>query len=241
MKNWTLTLFALALSFTAFAQPKDKPIYYTDSDVENHFVSFGINFDPLFTQRRLFSFNTSGANNGLTREDYPATGGFGYNWGGYVNFNINSSLRLGIGAGRTQLNFRLDDYLYENNGDTARVGLNTSTLYNTFPIRVGFTTPMNDAWDLEIWIPIAYNSLVSYTENTTFQGMEINEDLTEEARSSNWSVAIQVGGAFYFTDQWAITGSAQFRYFTTPIIDKTDRPAETPYGTGLSLGIRYQP
>ncbi len=240
MKNqWIFSIVVLFSSLAAIAQPDDEPVYYTDSEVETRYVSFGLHFDPLFTQRRLFSLNNAGVNNGLTEDDFPATGGFGYNWGGYVNFNINSNLRLGIGAGQTAINYRLDNYEYVMNGDTSAVGLNVAAQYNTFPLRIGFTTAMNDAWDLEIWIPVAYNRLSSYRESTTFQGMDIEEDLTDQASRDMWSVAIQVGGAFYFTDNWAVTASAQFKYFTTQIIEKPNRPVETPYGVGLSLGLRY--
>lgn len=242
MKNSTLTLFALLLSVIAFGQRGNTdPIYFTDSDVEKRYISFGIHGDPLYTQRRIFSLNSSGLNSGVTRDDFPATGGFGYSYGATVDFRLNTNIRLGAGIGQTMINYRLDDYSYALNGDTALVGLNTSTLYNTFPLRVGFVTNMNSAWSLEIWIPVAYNTLSKYEESTTFNGLAINEDLTEEANSTMWSAGIQVGGAFHITDQWSITGTAQFRYFTTQIIDKPNRPRETPYGTGISLGIRFTP
>ncbi len=237
--NWILSVLLAFAPLFVVAQPEDEPVYYTDSEVETQYVSFGVHFDPMFTQRRLFSLNNAGVNNGLTEDDFPATGGFGYNWGAYANFNINSNLRLGIGAGQTTINYRLDEYEYILNNDTSSVGLNINARYNTIPLRIGFTTAMNDAWDLEIWIPVAYNRLVSYSESATVQGMEINEDLTDEASWDMWSVAIQVGGAFYFTDNWAVTTHAQFRYFTTQIIDKPNRPVETPYGVGLSVGLRY--
>lgn len=241
----TLALLCIALaafSTEAIAQKNTDPVYYTDSDVEHNYVSFGIHYDPLYSGRRLFALNNADANAGLDREDFPATGGYGYNWGGYMDFNINSSLRLGVGAGRTTMAYRLDDYPYiDGNGDTSNVGLNVGGLYNSFPLRIGFATPMNDAWDLEIWIPIAYNRLSTYTESTSLNGSMIENDLTDQARKEVWSVAILVGGAFYFTDNWAITAHAQFRYFTAPMIDKPDRPTETPYGAGVSLGIRYRP
>ncbi len=242
--KYHFTLLALLGTMLAAAQPGgngDEPVYFTDSKVENRYVSLGIHGDPLFTQRRLFSLNSAGANAGITRDDYPAAGGFGYNYGAYVDFRVTSNIRLGIGAGRTAINFRLDDYEYALNGDTALVGLNTSALYNTFPFRIGFVTSMNDAWDLEIRIPVAYNRLARYQESTTFLGQGIEEDLTEQARAEVWSAGIQVGGAFFFTDEWAITGNVQFQYFTSQIIDKEARPRETPYGTGISIGIQYTP
>lgn len=244
MKNFKLTLFALFLGTAAFAQPGNGntgPVYFTDSEVDKNYVSFGIHGDPLFTQRRIFSLNSSGLNSGVTRDDFPATGGFGYNYGATADFRINSNIRLGIGVGQTAINYRLDDYEYALNGDTALVGLNTSTLYNSFPLRVGFVTNMNSAWSLEIWIPVSYNTLVSYEESTVFNGQDIMENLTEDANPNMWSAGIQVGGAFHITDQWSITGTAQFRYFTTQIIDKPNRPRETPYGTGISLGVRFTP
>lgn len=243
MKNFKLSLLALLISAAAFAQPDDKdgPVYFTDSDVEKHYVSFGLHGDPLFTQRRIFSLNSSGLNTGVTREDFPATGGFGYSYGATVDFRVTPNIRLGTGIGQTAVNYRLDNYEYSMNGDTALVGLNTSTLYNTFPLRVGFVTSMNSAWSLEIWIPVAYNTLVSYNESTVFMGQDINDDRTDAADPTMWSAGIQVGGAFHISDQWSITGSAQFRYFTSQIIDKPERPTETPYGTGLSLGIRFTP
>lgn len=233
---------ALFASLPSFGQRRgDGPVYYTDSKVERRYASFGIHGDPLFTQRRLFALNNADANSQYDKDDYPATGGFGYNWGGYVNFNINSSLRLGVGAGQTVLSYRLDNYAFvPDGGDTASVGLNIRAQYNTFPLRIGFTTPMNDVYDLEIWVPIAYNKLTSYTENTRVAGTVYDADLTDEAKKDMWSVAIQIGAAFHLTDNWSLTAAAQFRYFTTPIIEKANRPTETPYGVGLSLGLRYR-
>ncbi|TNE28235.1 MAG: hypothetical protein EP346_09750 [Bacteroidetes bacterium] len=225
-------------SWVGMAQP-DK-VYYTDSDIEKHYASFGIHFDPLYTHRRLFALNNADANSNYDKDNFPASGGFGYNWGGYVNFNINSSLRLGVGAGQTTINYTLEKYKYYYNGDTSSVNLKVNGVYNTFPLRIGFSTPMNDVYSLEIWIPIAYNKLVTYQENTSISGENLNEDLTEQANSDMWSVAIQVGGAFHLTDHWSVIASAQFRYFTTPMIEKANRPTETPYGAGLTLGLRYR-
>lgn len=240
MKNYlALLAFGLCLlSVKAEAQPGD-PVYYTDSDVEKRYASFGVHYDPMFTHRRLFALSNADANAGLEKDDFPADGGYGYNWGGYIDININGNLKLGVGAGQTAIAYRLGNYAYANGTDTTSVDLAINGSYSTFPLRIGFTTHMNDAWDLEIWVPIAYNKLTSYTESTTLNGVAINNDRTDEARKDLFSVAIMVGGAFYFTDDFAITAHAQFRYFTASMIDKPERPTETPYGAGLSLGLRY--
>lgn len=240
-------IIALALLFMAliptegFGQRGNTdPVYFTDSDVKRRIVSFGVHYDPMFTQRRLSALDEVGLANDVSRDDFPATGGYGDNWGAYVNFNINSSLRLGIGGGQTNIRYRLDNFEYVEGADTSRLNLNVVGNYTTIPLRVGFTTSMNDVWDLEVWIPVAFNILNSYTESGTLNGVQRTWDLTDEARSNLWSAGILVGGAFYFTDNWAVTMSAQFRYFGVPMYDHASRPTETPYGLGGSVGLRYR-
>lgn len=234
--QWTVGILILASLIT---KAQTEPMYYTDSKVERHYVSFGLNYDPMYTGRRLFTIGSSDVNSQYNSDDYPASGGFGYSWGGYVNFNINSNMRLGVGAGQTSISYTLENYSYYTGLDTVSLGLKVNGIYNTFPLRVGFATHMNDSYSLEIWIPIAYNKLVSYTEEASLNGLLQSEDMSALANQGIWSVAIQVGGAFHITDKFAVIASLQFRYFTKAMIDKPNRPTETPYGAGLSLGLRY--
>lgn len=239
MKRILIMLFCMT-ALAAKAQPDDKVIYYEDSKVKKSRISLALNLDPNWTDRRLIN-NEVPTDGDYRLYDENAKGSLQFNYGLDVFVRLGSALRIGVGVGRASAGFSVEDASYYNGLDTILADVNTEVSMYTLPIKLNFSTALNDAFDLEVIPQVQLNFVDKYQNNyDPLNGASgFTTDLSDSTQSLIYSVGIALGGTFKFADNWGLFVRGDIKYMISPLIEQPEYPRETVYNVGLNVGLKY--
>lgn len=222
---------------------EDEVVYYEDSRVKKSRLSLALNLNPNWTSRRLINGEVP-AGGGYDLADDGAKGSFQFNYGIDAFVRFGSALNLGVGFGKSYGDFTEENAIYyQGRMDTLIVDVNTSVSMYTVPIKLNFSTALNDAFDLEVIPQVQLNFVDSYQnsytvlKNDTVQNFDL--DLTDRTSDLIWSVGIALGGTFKIADNWGLFVRGDIKYMLSPLIEEQNYPRQTLLTTGLNLGVKY--
>ncbi len=242
----SLTLVIILLSFVGWAQPDDI-VYYEDSRVKNSRFGFALVLNPNYTDRRLINDEIP-AGGGFDLVDNKAAGSFALNYGLDIFYSIGSSLDIGVGIGRAEASFGVENAQLYNTpqfdfgvSDTLLVSATTDVNMYTIPIKLNFNTSISEVFDLEVVPTVELLFMDSY--KTTFEAAGVpafTRDFTEQTRNFNSTVGISLGGTYYFAPRWGFFLRFNARYMLNSMIEMDDYPRETLYSFGSNLGLKFR-
>lgn len=241
-----LTLLIGLSAMAAWAQPDDI-VYYEDSKVKNSRFSLALVANPNYTDRRLINDEIP-AGAGFDLVDNKAKGGFAFNYNLDLFYSIGSSLDIGLGIGRANATFEVENASVYNTpqfdlgvSDTMLVNATTDVEMYTVPIKLNFNTSISDIFDLEVIPTVTLVFVDSY--KTTFKATNVpdfTKDFTDQTNDLNYTVGISLGGTYNFADRWGFFVRFNARYLLKPLIEADNYPRETLYSFGSNLGLKFR-
>ena len=221
-------------------QKEEKITYFTDSEVKRSSFSLATDGSLFYNNRSRIGEGFTPGQSGST-DDLPSTNGtLGWNSAFHLVWRITGSLEVwgGVAYAIGGWTDKHTEYMDQNSITKASLD------FINFPIQFNFRSQLNDLWDLEILPMIEINMLNSYTEDVYLRSNPdirlISSELTQDARLFNYTIGLSISARYRFYENWSMHFRPFFHYMLNSLIDDPDRPRDVLYGTGLSVGFRYQ-
>jgi len=186
--------------------------------------------------------------------DQSTTGSYADDYGLDIIYKPSDAFHFSLGVSKSKGAYTWDfikiaDQI-QGGGDTLDITFRSTTTAEHINIPLSFYVHqrMNDDWSLEFVPAIEANYLSRLNRSIEYIGEgEVSDstdtntsfgDLTDEARTWNWTVGIGIGGRYWLTDNFSFFVRGKLRYMILPLIDNNG-PREVLFQYGGSFGIRY--
>lgn len=240
-----LILLSLLLSsLSAWAQPDDEIVYYTDSKVSESKFRLHLNANPYYTDMRLINDDAANSLINSFNEDNETRGGFAFNFGLDLFYELAPSFHVGLGVNRAFGRYTVEGASLDLDGDGIYFSANDKVEVSmiSVPLKVNFNTSISDVFSLEVIPMVEMNFLDSYVANIDYSDPTIDDtvlNLSDDLRAFNWTVGLSLGGTYWFSDNWGVFMRASAKYMLNDMIAK-DWPRETLINFGGNLGLQVK-
>ena len=240
-----LILLSLLLSsLSAWAQPDDEIVYYTDSKVTQSKFRLHLNANPYYTDMRLINNDAASTLINSFSEDNKTKGGFAFNFGLDLFYELAPSFHVGLGVNRAFGRYTVEGISLDLDGDGTYFNANDEVEVSmiSVPLKVNFNTSISDVFSLEVIPMVEMNFLDSYVANINYSDPSIDDtvlNLSDDLRDFNWTVGLSLGGTYWFSDNWGVFVRASAKYMLNDMIAK-DWPRETLINFGGNLGLQVK-
>jgi hypothetical protein len=245
MKRIVLLCFLLS-SAAAWAQPDDEIIYYTDSKVTESKFRMHLNANPYYTDMRLINDDAANTLISSFDEDNNTRGGFAFNFGLDLYYELASSFHIGLGISRGYGGYTVESIKLDNDGDGVFSDLaddKVEVSMISIPLKVNFNTTISDVFSLEVIPMVEMNFLDSYIANFDYKDPSISDEvrnLSSDLRDFNWTVGLSLGGTYWFSDNWGVFVRASAKYMLNDMIALDSWPRETLINFGANVGLQVK-
>tara|TARA_R110001592_G_scaffold69489_5_gene213298 strand:- start:20351 stop:21085 length:735 start_codon:yes stop_codon:yes gene_type:complete len=240
-----LILLSLLLSsLSAWAQPDDEIVYYTDSKVSESKFRLHLNANPYYTDMRLINDDAANSLINSFNEDNETRGGFAFNFGLDLFYELAPSFHVGLGVNRAFGRYTVEGASLDLDGDGIYFSANDKVEVSmiSVPLKVNFNTSISDVFSLEVIPMVEMNFLDSYVANIDYSDPTIDDtvlNLSDDLRAFNWTVGLSLGGTYWFSDNWGVFMRASAKYMLNDMIAQ-DWPRETLINFGGNLGLQVK-
>lgn len=240
-----LILLSLLLSsFSAWAQPDDEIVYYTDSKVSESKFRLHLNANPYYTDMRLINDDAANSLINSFNEDNETRGGFAFNFGLDLFYELAPSFHVGLGVNRAFGRYTVEGASLDLDGDGIYFSANDEVEVSmiSVPLKVNFNTSISEVFSLEVIPMVEMNFLDSYVANIDYSDPSIDDtvlNLSDDLRAFNWTVGLSLGGTYWFSDNWGVFVRASAKYMLNDMIAQ-DWPRETLINFGGNLGLQVK-
>ncbi len=240
-----LILLSLFLSsFSAWAQPDEEIVYYTDSKVSESKFRLHLNANPYYTDMRLINDDAANSLINSFNEDNETRGGFAFNFGLDLFYELAPSFHVGLGVNRAFGRYTVEGASLDLDGDGIYFSANDKVEVSmiSVPLKVNFNTSISDVFSLEVIPMVEMNFLDSYVANIDYSDPSIDDivlNLSDDLRALNWTVGLSLGGTYWFSDNWGVFMRASAKYMLNDMIAQ-DWPRETLINFGGNIGLQVK-
>jgi hypothetical protein len=240
-----LILLSLLLSsLSAWAQPDDEIVYYTDSKVSESKFRLHLNANPYYTDMRLINDDAANSLINSFNEDNETRGGFAFNFGLDLFYELAPSFHVGLGVNRAFGRYTVEGASLDLDGDGIYFSANDEVEVSmiSVPLKVNFNTSISEVFSLEVIPMVEMNFLDSYVANIDYSDPSIDDtvlNLSDDLRAFNWTVGLSLGGTYWFSDNWGVFVRASAKYMLNDMIAQ-DWPRETLINFGGNLGLQVK-
>jgi hypothetical protein len=240
-----LILLSLLLSsLSAWAQPDDEIVYYTDSKVSESKFRLHLNANPYYTDMRLINDDAANSLINSFNEDNETRGGFAFNFGLDLFYELAPSFHVGLGVNRAFGRYTVEGASLDLDGDGIYFSANDEVEVSmiSVPLKVNFNTSISEVFSLEVSPMVEMNFLDSYVANIDYSDPSIDDtvlNLSDDLRAFNWTVGLSLGGTYWFSDNWGVFVRASAKYMLNDMIAQ-DWPRETLINFGGNLGLQVK-
>lgn len=239
-------VFALLVMVFQLRSQKDQGeiVYYEDSDVKHSRMSLALLANPNFSNRNLVNDDIP-EGGGFDLLDANTTGDFALNYNLDLFYSVSPSLDVGIGFGRANAFYSINDVRVYNTDsfpigveDTVQFSADISTNMWTVPLKLNFNTSISDLFDLEVIPTVSLIFPDKYRINLYNNSQTVDFDISDYLRNLNWRVGISLGGTWYFADSWGFFLRANANYLLNAMVEREGYPRETIYSFGADIGVK---
>ena len=239
-------LALLASTFQLWSQKdKDEIVYFEDSDVKHSRMSIALLANPNFTNRNLINDEIP-EGGGFDLVMAETKGSFAFNYNLDVFYTLSSALDIGVGIGRANAAYSIEEVLVYNTDtfpigipDTVNFSADLTTNMWTVPIKLNFNSSISDIFDLEVIPTVSLIFPSKYHISLMEGGRTEDYDVSDFLRNLNWRVGISLGGTWYFADNWGFFVRANANYLLNSMIEREGYPRETLYSFGADVGLKF--
>ena len=244
MKRIILLCFILS-SAVAWAQPDDEIIYYTDSKVSESKFRMHLNANPYYTDMRLINDDAANTLISSFDKDNNTRGGFAFNFGLDLYYELSSSFHLGIGISRGYGGYTVERVSLDLDEDGSFFIADDKVAVSmiSIPLKVNFNTTISDVFSLEVIPLVEMNFLDSYVASLDYQDPSVSDEvlnLSDNLRDFNWTVGLSIGGTYWFSDNWGVFVRASAKYMLNDMIALDYWPRETLINFGGNVGLQVK-
>lgn len=239
MKKLILFSFLFS-SISLWAQPDDEIVYYTDSKVSESKFRLHLNANPYYTDMRLINSDAENSLISSFDEDNETRGGFAFNFGLDLFYELAPSFHIGLGVNRAYGRYTVEAVDLNADGNLADDKVEVSMI--SVPLKVNFNTNLSEVFSLEVIPMVEMNFLDSYVANINYADPTLNDEvlnLSDDLRAFNWTVGLSLGGTYWFSDSWGVFARASAKYMLNDMIAE-DWPRETLINFGANLGLQVK-
>jgi len=240
-----LILLSLLLSsLSLWAQPDDEIVYYTDSKVSESKFRLHLNANPYYTDMRLINSDAENSLISSFDEENETRGGFAFNFGLDLFYELAPSFHLGLGVNRAYGRYTVEGVSLDldNNGIYLGADDQVEVSMISVPLKVNFNTNISEVFSLEVIPMVEMNFLDSYIANIDYSNPTISDvvlNKSDDLRAFNWTVGLSLGGTYWFSDSWGAFARASAKYMLNDMIAE-DWPRETLINFGGNLGLQVK-
>jgi len=240
-----LILLSLLLSsLSAWAQPDDEIVYFTDSKVTESKFRLHLNANPYYTNMRLINDDAASSQISSFSQDNNTKGGFAFNFGLDLFYELASSFHVGLGINRAYGRYTVEGISLDidNTGSFLAANDEVEVSMISIPLKINFNTNISDVFSLEVIPLVEMNFLDSYIANINYQDPSVDDrvlNLSDNLRDFNWTVGLSLGGTYWFSDNWGAFVRASAKYMLNDMIAE-DWPRETLINFGGNLGLQVK-
>lgn len=239
-----IAAFLLLTSLSAYAQPDDEIVYYTDSKVKESKFRLHLNANPYYTDMRLINNDAASTLINSFNEDNETTGSFALNFGLDLYYELAPSFHVGLGISRAYGGYTVEGVSLDldNDGVYFLADDEVEVSMISIPLKVNFNTNISETFSLEVVPMVEINFLDSYVAKIDYRDATIDDtvlNLSNELRDFNWTVGLSLGGTYWFADNWGVFVRASAKYMLNDMIAQ-DWPRETLINFGGNIGLQVK-
>jgi len=239
-----ILLSLLFSSLSLWAQPDDEIVYYTDSKVSESRFRLHLNANPYYTDMRLINSDAENSLISSFDEDNNTRGGFAFNFGLDLFYELGPSFHVGLGINRAYGRYTVEGVNLDLDEDGSYLLADDKVEVSmiSVPLKVNFNTNISDVFSLEVIPLVELNFLDSYVANIDYADPSLSDEvlnLSDRLRDFNWTVGLSLGGTYWFSDSWGVFVRASAKYMLNDMIAE-DWPRETLINFGGNLGLQVK-
>jgi hypothetical protein len=177
-------------------------------------------------------------------EDNNTRGGFAFNFGLDLFYELGPSFHVGLGINRAYGRYTVEGVNLDLDEDGSYLLADDKVEVSmiSVPLKVNFNTNISDVFSLEVIPLVELNFLDSYVANIDYADPSLSDEvlnLSDRLRDFNWTVGLSLGGTYWFSDSWGVFVRASAKYMLNDMIAE-DWPRETLINFGGNLGLQVK-